>query len=81
MLHICRYYAVLKPLSMYEHRGKIMLTVAWICSAICSVPQVSHCMNISEFLIRRAKPATEINIVKLYCVTNGIHGVLLTKLR
>lgn len=38
--HYARYYAVLKPLNMMEHRGKIMISIAWILSAVCSAPQV-----------------------------------------
>lgn len=37
---IFRYYAVLKPLIVYENRGKIMITVAWTLSFLCSAPQV-----------------------------------------
>lgn len=35
-----RYFAVLKPLN-FEHRGKIMIGIAWIMSTICSMPQVN----------------------------------------
>ncbi|KAG5684577.1 hypothetical protein PVAND_013802 [Polypedilum vanderplanki] len=38
-ISVDRYYAVLKPLNMKEHRGKIMIICAWIVSAICSAPQ------------------------------------------
>ncbi|CAH1719304.1 unnamed protein product [Chironomus riparius] len=34
-----RYYAVIKPLNMKEHRGKIMIAFAWFTSALCSAPQ------------------------------------------
>lgn len=38
-----RYFAVLKPLAMPEanSRGRHMLTVAWLASILCSLPQVS----------------------------------------
>ena len=41
LLHTHRFYAVLKPLNLKEHRGKIMIGIAWILSAVCSAPQVN----------------------------------------
>lgn len=38
-ISIDRYYAVLKPLSISENRGKIMIAIAWFCSCLCSAPQ------------------------------------------
>uniref|UniRef100_A0A336MV62 CSON007244 protein n=1 Tax=Culicoides sonorensis TaxID=179676 RepID=A0A336MV62_CULSO len=38
-ISIDRYYAVLRPLSLSENRGKIMVAVAWIFSCACSTPQ------------------------------------------
>lgn len=39
--NICRYFAVIKPMSLVgvDRRGKLMLCVAWIGSCICSMPQ------------------------------------------
>ncbi|CAO1382924.1 unnamed protein product [Diamesa hyperborea] len=37
-ISVDRYFAVLKPLN-FEHRGKIMIGIAWIMSTICSMPQ------------------------------------------
>ena len=70
----CRYYAVLKPLSMYENRGKIMLTIAWICSAICSTPQVS--LSKIHWNQRKfgRKSATELNVVKFEDISLLILG-------
>lgn len=39
-INFIRFYAVLKPLNLKEHRGKIMIATAWILSAFCSAPQV-----------------------------------------
>lgn len=41
-ISIDRYFAVLHPLRVSDarRRGKMMLTVAWILSFVCSVPQV-----------------------------------------
>lgn len=38
---LLRYYAVLKPLNLKEHRGKIMIAIAWTLSALFSAPQVT----------------------------------------
>lgn len=40
-ISIDRYLAVLKPMSLYhyDYRGKIMISIAWIASIICSFPQ------------------------------------------
>ncbi|CRK87306.1 CLUMA_CG001108, isoform A [Clunio marinus] len=38
-ISVDRFYAVLRPLSMKEYRGKIMIAIAWILSALCSAPQ------------------------------------------
>ncbi|XP_035730524.1 gonadotropin-releasing hormone receptor-like isoform X2 [Vespa mandarinia] len=37
-----RYYAVIKPLQLLhvDRRGKIMLTIAWLASIFCSIPQM-----------------------------------------
>ncbi|KAL2712038.1 adipokinetic hormone/corazonin-related peptide receptor variant I-like isoform X1 [Vespula squamosa] len=37
-----RYYAVIKPLQLLhvDRRGKIMLTIAWLASIFCSMPQI-----------------------------------------
>lgn len=37
-----RFFAVLKPLNFKEHRGKIMIAIAWSVSALCSAPQVRY---------------------------------------
>ncbi|XP_063702680.1 adipokinetic hormone/corazonin-related peptide receptor variant I isoform X2 [Culicoides brevitarsis] len=39
-ISIDRYFAVLKPLSLSENRGKIMIAVAWFLSCVCSTPQI-----------------------------------------
>jgi gonadotropin-releasing hormone receptor len=40
-----RYFAVLRPLTMRDinHRGRLMITVAWLASAAFSFPQVPFC--------------------------------------
>uniref|UniRef100_A0A336MWG0 CSON007059 protein n=1 Tax=Culicoides sonorensis TaxID=179676 RepID=A0A336MWG0_CULSO len=59
-ISIDRYYAVLRPLSLSENRGKIMVAVAWIFSCACSTPQV--CINrfrrSSVEILSRAKRRT-----------------------
>ncbi|XP_046753635.1 adipokinetic hormone/corazonin-related peptide receptor variant I-like isoform X3 [Diprion similis] len=41
-ISVDRYYAVLKPLHLMDvdRRGKVMLTIAWVGSTICSLPQM-----------------------------------------
>ncbi|XP_046592124.1 adipokinetic hormone/corazonin-related peptide receptor variant I isoform X1 [Neodiprion lecontei] len=41
-ISVDRYYAVLKPLHLMDvdRRGKVMLTIAWAGSTICSLPQM-----------------------------------------
>ncbi|XP_012272111.1 gonadotropin-releasing hormone II receptor isoform X2 [Orussus abietinus] len=41
-ISIDRYYAILKPLQLTDinRRGKLMLTGAWGCSVVCSMPQM-----------------------------------------
>ena len=43
VISLDRYFAILHPLSMSdaERRGKLMLILAWVCSAVASLPQVS----------------------------------------
>uniref|UniRef100_T1PIK5 7 transmembrane receptor (Rhodopsin family) n=1 Tax=Musca domestica TaxID=7370 RepID=T1PIK5_MUSDO len=38
-ISIDRYYAILKPLKLSTNRGRIMLTIAWFSSVVCSLPQ------------------------------------------
>ena len=45
-----RYFAVRHPLSLTDasKRGKIMLTLAWVCSAVASSPQVSRLIDMLQ---------------------------------
>ncbi|XP_055599579.1 adipokinetic hormone/corazonin-related peptide receptor variant I-like [Uranotaenia lowii] len=38
-ISVDRYFAVLQPLKLSKSRGKIMITIAWALSFLCSVPQ------------------------------------------
>ncbi|XP_035895039.1 gonadotropin-releasing hormone receptor-like [Anopheles stephensi] len=38
-ISVDRYFAVLKPLKVHEHRGVLMIAGAWIMSGLCSLPQ------------------------------------------
>uniref|UniRef100_A0A182P4E4 G-protein coupled receptors family 1 profile domain-containing protein n=1 Tax=Anopheles epiroticus TaxID=199890 RepID=A0A182P4E4_9DIPT len=38
-ISVDRYFAVLKPLKVHEHRAVLMIAAAWIMSGLCSLPQ------------------------------------------
>ncbi|XP_065078136.1 adipokinetic hormone/corazonin-related peptide receptor variant I isoform X1 [Ochlerotatus camptorhynchus] len=38
-ISVDRYYAVLQPLKLSKRRGKIMISIAWSMSVLCSAPQ------------------------------------------
>ncbi len=50
-----RYFAVRHPLSLNhaDHRGKLMLLLAWIFSIIASIPQVSDIHNMAMFILEK----------------------------
>lgn len=50
-----RYFAVLHPLRVNDarRRGKIMLSIAWLCSLVCALPQVRlQQKNVSNIMIK-----------------------------
>lgn len=65
---MCRYFAVLKPMNLsdVDRRGKVMLTMAWVGSTICSIPQVQYIRIIITLVVIRNQHRSE-TILLYFC--------------